>query len=187
MDNKKLTEHGVKWGVILGFAVSLIRISPWFINPETALDTEGKSNIVFWLGLAVFIGLLSYIGLKTRRFSEFITYKQALRALFVTILVHGIISFVVDVTVFIVNKDKIDFKVIEAKEEAYSKLEERGMTDEQIEQSMKWFDLFTPSIPFMIAGFFLRLGVNSLFAMLIAKIVKRNPPVQPAVAESSTE
>lgn len=183
MDNKKLTEHGVKWGIILGLVVSLIRIAPWFISPEAALDTGGKSSITWWIGLAVFIGLLSFIGIKARGFSGFITSKQAFRVLFAAVLVHGIICFVADTAVFVINKEKIDLKMSEVREETYSKMEEKGMTDEEIEQSMKWFDMFKPGMTLMVVGFILRLGVNVLIALIIAQIVKRNPPVQPISIE----
>ncbi len=183
MDNKKLTEHGVKWGIILGLVVSLIRIAPWFISPEAALDTGGKSSITWWLGLAIFIGLLSFIGIKARGFSGFITSKQAFRALFAAVLVHGIICFVADTAVFVINREKIDLKMAEVREETYSKMEDKGMTDEQIEQSMKWFDMFKPGMTLMVVGFILRLGVNILIALIIAQIVKRNPPLQPAVQQ----
>ncbi len=187
MDNKKLTEHGIKWGIILGLVVSLIRITPWFISPEAALDTGGKSSITWWLGLAVFIGLLSFVAVKARSFSGYITSKQAFRVLFAAVLVHGILSFVVDTTVFVINKEKIDLKMTEVREETYSKMEEKGMTDEQIEQSMKWFDMFKPGMTLMVVGFFFRFGVNVLIALIIAQIVKRNPPIQPVSIQQQEE
>lgn len=181
MDNKKLTEHGIKWGIILGLVVSLIRIAPWFISPEAALDTGGKSSITWWIGLATFIGLLSFIAIKARGFSGYITSKQAFRTLFAAVLVHGIICFVADTAVFVINKEKIDLKMAEVREETYTKMEDKGMTDEQIEQSMRWFDMFKPGMTLMVVGFILRLGVNVLIALIIAQIVKRNPPVQPVM------
>lgn len=182
---KAYKDLALKWGIIMAIILVAIRNSVWIINPDTAFE-QSKSSMLTVISLIIFLVFLAYIGFQARKQTGFITSKLAFRTLAISILAYAIIGFAVDAAMFAMNKEKIEQKMEELKEETYTKMEERGMTDEQIEQSMKWFDMFKPSVLFIFLVSLVKLGFNMLIALIMAQIVKRNPPEEIEVEPETT-
>lgn len=173
--NKKYIQHGIKWGLIMGGIIAIIRNSIWLFDKEAAMS--GGSKIIWWISLVIFVVSLSFIGLQARKIAGYITFKQGFLTLFLAILVHGIVNFAVSESITLANETAIVEKVEEKREEMIEKWEEDGMTDEQIETALSWFNMFSnPSKALMI--FFLGgLMMNTLIVLIIAAIIKVNPPL----------
>jgi hypothetical protein len=172
--NKKYIDFGIKWGLIMGGTIAVIRNIIWVFDKDAAMG--GGSNIIWWISLIAFIIFLSVIGIKARSLTGFITFKQGFTALFFAILVHGILNFAVSETLTLMNEDEITEKINEKREEMIEKWEESGMSDEQIETSLGWFDRFSNPSKALIFYFIAGLIINTLIALIIAAIIKRTPP-----------
>ncbi|ASZ13511.1 DUF4199 domain-containing protein [Chitinophaga pendula] len=84
----KITNPGIKWGLIYGLLSVVISVIIWIITPELMFS--------FWLPLifmviAVIVGIL--VGKERRtQLGGHITFKQALQPIFLAFVISGLIS-----------------------------------------------------------------------------------------------
>ena len=180
MNRKTYIDHGVKWGIIMGLTIAVIRNSIWLIDSDAAMGDSIFGKIIWWASILIFLTFIVYIGIKARAITGYITANNAFMALFMAVLVHGVVNLAISTTLIYVNKDKVETKIAERREEMIIKWEESGMSDEKIEDSLVWFDKFSNPMLATIIAFAAGLAINTIIALIIAQIVKRPPP--PAIA-----
>lgn len=180
MNRKTYIDHGVKWGIIMGLVLAVIKNAVWFIDSDAAMGESIFGKIIWWSSILIFIAFVVYIGTKARAITGYITANNAFMALFMAVLVHGVLNFAVSTTLIYLNRDTVESKMAERREEMIIKWEEQGMSDEKIEQSLVWFDKFSNPMLATLFVFVGGLAINTIIALIIAHIIKRPPP--PAIA-----
>jgi hypothetical protein len=187
MNRKTYIDHGVKWGIIMGLIIAVIRNSVWLIDSDSAMGDSATGKVIWWVSILVFIGLVVYIGIKARAITGYITANNAFMALFMAVLVHGVVNVAISSTLIYMNKDKVESKIAERREEMITKWEESGMSDEKVEESIGWFDKFSNPLLATLLAFVAGLAINTIIALIIAQIIKRPPPpvIIPTEAETT--
>ncbi len=172
--NKTYIEHGIKWGLLMGTLIAIIRNIIWLFDKEAAMD--GGSGLIWWLSIIIFVVFLSFIGLQARKITGYITFKQGFLALLFAILVHGVLNFAVSETITLANEEAIVEKIDEKREEVIEQWEESEMTDEQIETALSWFNMFSNPSKMLLIYFLASLVGNTIIALIVAAIIKRDKP-----------
>lgn len=165
--------EGIKYGVIGGLIFLLINFGAWGIG-STAIFVSviGISSFVPYV-----IVMLIIAGLSLRkRNNNVLTFKDALKFVFVAYIVIAITEAIGNYVLFNLLDSELTAKVFEiSKEKALKMMEKFGATEEQIDDAMKKMDAEAKQTTFKTI--FLGLGTsivwNFVKSLLIALAIRK--------------
>lgn len=171
--NKNYIQHGIKWGAIMLLVTSTIHYALYFTNMKATLTFK-------WLFILILLNivLLAITGISARKIGAgVLSFKNAFISLVIAIAVSSFVSTTAD---FIIKSAKPS---LAEQEKAYT-----------IENSVEWMESFgtseaeidnaitkmeeqdaTPSIGKSVSRFIWGTIFMSVFALIIAAIVKKKP------------
>ena len=157
---------GLKWGVIFG--VILI------IYNTIILITEQISQALNWLPLFIFIPfcILAHNAFK-KEGDGFMSYGQGLGIG----VILAIVAFLLSSIFSVIYTNIIDPEYPERiQEKVINQLEERGLTDEQIEAALGFAEIFQNPILVIIFGLVFGVFFTFIFTLIISAITKKSNP-----------
>lgn len=165
------------YGIYFGITSILIFLIEYFLFPEL-LTNKIASTIISLLPLVIFM-TLSGIAEKNEK-GGYLTFGKTFRTMFFTSLI-GIIIFTVFSHFFntYYDPDYMTAAFEQQMEETRTKLEDKGMSDEDIDKAMKMSESIynmKDSVVFKIIGIAFYAGFAALLALLNALFVRKNPP-----------
>lgn len=167
--------YGLIWGLV-GILISLVSNLMGWDNP---VEPNIVMSIVLSLvSLGVTVGFLVTAIKKHRdqNLGGFITLGQGFKVGFFTTLIYGLIASVFTfILLSFINPDML----AGVQELQIEQLEESGLSDEEIEQSMFFVNLFTGPTGMTILTFIGSLIWGAILSLIIGAVMKKDPP--PAV------
>ena len=162
-----IKDVSVKWGLILG----VISIALFIIGVVTETSQESWSQ---WLGL---IPTIIIFVLAHKQFKEegdgFMSFGEGTKiGLFVTI-----ISSVISTLFFYIYISFVDNTFVEKiREQSLTDMQERGMSDEQIEQAMGMTETFTSPAMLAVFGILAAVFFGFILALIVTAFTKNSNP-----------
>jgi len=173
MEQRSFTNHGLKWGLIIGMIYCIL----------LALRYEmGETNpVVFGLWMTIsFITVLVLLfisGVQLRRKAGgYIDLKETFKILFLSVL---ILEFMYALFNFIYLKYVNPDFFVKFKEASESMLEAAKQPREDIDKALKNIDVDAArnmNIFDFLKSYLFSIAITGIFAFFISMIVKRNPP-----------
>ncbi len=166
------------WGIYYGIAAVLIFLIEYFVFPSL-LGNSFASTIISIFPLVLFMTLAGIAEKKKQ--GGFLSFGKTFQTMFFTALI-GIVIFTIFSHFF--NTYYAPEYVTEVYEKemvkAREKMEDKGMSDEEIEKAMKMTESIfkmKDSIIFKLIGLAVMAGMAAAIALLTALFVRKEPPV----------
>ena len=167
-EKKSITKAAMNYGAILGLGLVIISIVFYFFG-------KSESQGLQYLGYLVIITSI-VIGIKNYRDNELeglISYGKALHiGTLISLFGSIIIAFYLYVLLTFIDNSLMD-KMLETSRQA---MEDRGMTDEQLEIAIKYQKMVMTPMMFAIATIISYTIVGFLFSLIIAGFLKKKNP-----------
>ncbi len=172
-ENTSLTTRsvGVKFGLYLG----LISIVSFMIAMIAELDQQSGWNN--FISAIIFIAIIFF---AHKAFKEggngFMSYGQGVGISFWVAAVGGVIS---SVFMFIYIKFIDDSMLQKIKDKSIYDMEERGMTDEQIDQAMGFASMFMSPTAMLIMGIVGSIFMGVLIGLIVTIFTQKKDTTSP--------
>jgi hypothetical protein len=170
---KTTTQVALKWGAITGLIVMILSSISFLFKMDTNTTYTTISSIVMYLIIPVTV---LYLGMKEFKEanSGFMGYGQGLGIGAMTGGIAGVLSGIF--TFFYLKF--VDSTVMDrTRDVQMAKLEEQGLSSEQIEQSMEMMKMFSSPGVVMVATVFTFLLIYFVIALIVSAIQKNEKPV----------
>jgi hypothetical protein len=163
----------LKYGLILSFALILVDLALYLVNPNADLTKFSITGLLrMILGAAIGIYVL-YLAAKQRRDVDFDGYMSYGKAFGFMLLVALPATFIVSLYSFIfsnyINPEMMN-KIMEAQSEA---MYQKGMSEEQIELSMQMMQKMNKPFIAVPIGMIAQLFFSVIYALIAAIFVKK--------------
>lgn len=162
---------GFQYGIIAGIFLVLYGL----ILQLTGLAANQALGYVSFVILAVII-YMAHNAFKNQG-DGFMRFGQGVKIGFFVSLIGGIIS---SIFTYIYVSYVDDFIIREAVNKAYQDMEQKGLSDEEINNAMSFMEKFMTPVFFMIIGLFLTIIFGLIISLIVSAITKKDNP-QPAV------
>lgn len=169
--------YAYKWALI-GSVVYIIKLyALWFYN-DNHYNPQAGGLIGFFFDIFLVLAIMYLCTSEFRKIEQedYITFGKAFKVSYLTGI---LLSIILAIFMFIFHTYQVDFDQVmsEQTDIAVKMLKERGLTQEQINKQMNMAPKFTKTIEFssiilVIVGF----TIYALYALIVAAILKRNPP-----------
>ncbi len=166
-ENVTVSQVAIKFGLYLGAALVLFSLITFI--------TETSSNTA--VGAISYVLILVGIVLAHRAYKEegngYMSYGQGLGIGALVGLISGVL-----VSIFtIIYTQLIDTNYMERlKDDMMMKLQEQGLDDNQIDQTLAMMDTFTNPVLGFFTGVFTYVLLSFLFSLIISIFTKNNEP-----------
>ena len=175
---KLLTQLSLKNGLIIAIVFIVISLIMHFIDPMMAYTSAWVSLLL----MVVFIGLLVYAGITIRKEAGgFWTFGEAFKSFLVMSLIICATSTLYNILLMGVIDPSLPEKAGAAIDEKASQfMLSMGMSEEQVEQEMAknpGVERLTVNAKNTITSFGVMLAIYGLLSLILAAILKKNPPV----------
>jgi len=164
-EQQSSTRLALKWGVILGIALILITLILYL--------TDQTSNP--WFSVLTLVAMIAALVLAMQEYrnvnSGFMTYGEGVGIGALLSGVAGLLASAFSTFYNVVIDPTIQQRAFE---QARERLENQGMSDEQIDQALEFSQKFqSPGFTF-IAGVFGTIIIGALLSLIIAAFIRRN-------------
>ncbi len=171
-----MNNKSVQYGIIGGLVGLITTLLTYLFFVESSAKPFGPARIIGWLVLLILIYLM-YRGAADKKLAQggFISFKSALKESFLVGVVATVIGVIVNLIarflLFPESYNRIMELTMNAQE---AKMEAKGLSEEQIEASIKMIEKFAD------VGFYLQPAISLIIifiiALIIAAIVQRKNP-----------
>ena len=177
---KTLTGLSAKNGLIIGLVSVVLSLVIYFVDPLMAYTS-------IWLGLGLFIlfiGLLVYAGKTVRtEVGGFWTFGEAFKSFLVMGLIIATLSTLYNVVLMTVIDPELPVKAGAAIDEnTVAMMKKFGAAQEQIDEAMAKNGNNAEKLKItpknVITSFGISLAVYGVFALILAAIMKKSPPIK---------
>jgi len=178
MEQKSPWPLALKYGLILAFTQIIISIVFYLISPDSAAKGfSGLGGIQFLLSALASISILVVAG-NARKNEDLGGYMAYNKSLGFMLLLGLPVAVLIGIFTFIFAKyiaPEVFAKVMDQQiEEMYN----RGMSEEQVEQSMKFMRIFmSPGVMLVFAMISSYFG-TFIYALIASIFTKKTPPVE---------
>lgn len=165
--NVTVKSVAIKYGLINGLIGIILFTIMDFAN-------MGQSQVGNWAGAVIGVILMVLAHQEFKKQGDgFMSYGQGLGLGTLMSVVGGTLnSIYVFLYVSFINPEFLNAM----KEKSIMDMEKRGMTDEQIEQGMKFAENFMTPIAMLIMGIFISLFFGFILALIVSAFTKKNTP-----------
>ncbi len=176
--NQSLFKRNFFWyGIYYGVASILFFLTEYFLFPQL-IDNKVAATLISIVPMIVFMALAGIIEKKENK--GYLSYGKSFRCMFYTAFI-GITLYSVFSHFFTTYYAPDFMKDVFEKQmtETRTKLEDKGMSDEDIDNTMKISETIykkKDSIIFKIIGLAFSAGFAALLALLTALFVRKNQP-----------
>ncbi len=172
---KSLKSLSMNNGLILGLVLSVITVLVYAVSLD--LFTE------WWLGIILFviaIGMGAYSGIKVKQQQEFLSFKEAFTAYFITIAVGTLIATIVGIVIFtFVDPDAAQYLNEQILILTKETMQSFGMPEEAMQEALvKAEETNNFSLAAQSQSYVIRLVIYTLLGLIVALIVKKNNPAE---------
>ncbi|MCX6240912.1 MAG: DUF4199 domain-containing protein [Bacteroidetes bacterium] len=170
MEEKKrsVSANALNYGLIAGAAVIVYSLLLYIANLY-------MNQALGYVGYVILLGVMVWGTLDYRKKTEkgFMTYGQAFTSCFLIGLIAGILASVY-MLVFaqFINPGLIN----EILDKARTQLQEKNLTEEQIEAALVYTRKFTSPLMMMIFGFLAYAVISAILSLLAAIFLKKDDP-----------
>lgn len=160
-------DAGLKWGMIIGLLLVIFSVFQFLIG-------EGTNQT---LGFASYIFIGGGFFLAFKEFKEgnegYMKLNEGIKIAAIASAIYALMNSVF----FYVYVKMIDASILdEIADKQYEAMEDQGMSPEEIDQAMDIASAFMSLEVITFSAFFLTLIFGLLLGILVAAIVKKNPP-----------
>lgn len=160
----------VKYGIIGGIASIIWNLIMYL----TGIDRTDAAKPLGWV-IVVLLIVFAVLAIKEQRNMNkgYITYGGAFKSSFLTILIAAVIGcayFYIHMT--LIDPGMQDFM----KQKAQDEMAKKSMTDEQIDQAMKFTNMFLSPAVLSSFAFVFDLILGAIASLIIGAIMKKEPP-----------
>jgi len=173
-----LVNHALKWGIISA-AVGIVFTAILYAIDYTMLVSFKTLGVLIVIGL----GIVIYAGIEYRRLvGGYLGYGQAWQHAFVVFAISGVISVLFQLLLYNIIDTELPEKMADAiVENTRGMMENFGAPPDQIDSQLEKVrtdsvDRFT--ILGMVKGFGFQLIFYAVFALIVALITRKNPPIE---------
>lgn len=171
--NKDYIQHGIKWGILMVLVTSTIHYAFYFTNMKMTLNFK-------WLLIIMLlnIAILAITGISARKIGGgFLSFKNAYICLVIAIAISSFVSTTADFIIKNVNPALAEEEKAKIIENTAEWMEKFGTPEEEMDKAISKMEEedATPSIMKSVSRFFWGTIIMSLFALIIAAIVKKKP------------
>jgi len=157
----------IKWGVILG----VISIVLFLVGAVT--ETQSES----WMTYLGIIPTVAIIVLAHKQFKTdgdgYMSFGEGLKVGMLVVLISSILSTIFTYTyIKFVDTTFVD----KIREQSITDMQEQGLSDAQIEQSMSWTETFTSPEMIAVFGILGALFFGFILSLIISAFTKNNNP-----------
>ncbi|HZY79452.1 MAG TPA: DUF4199 domain-containing protein [Cyclobacteriaceae bacterium] len=173
-----LVNHALKWGIISAAAGIVITAILYAVD-YTMLASFKALGVLIVVGL----GIVIYAGIEYRKLiGGYLPFGQAWQHAFVVFVISGVISVIFQLLLYNIIDTELPEKMADAiVENTRSMMENFGAPADQIDtqlEKVKTDSLARFTMLGMIKGFGFQLIFYAVFALIIALITRKNPPVE---------
>lgn len=169
--------YAYKWALIGSAAYVLKLYATWFYddyhyNPQAG----GLLGLFVDILLVIVTMYLCTSEFRKKEQEDYITFGKAFKVSYLTGI---LLSLILAIFIYVFHTYQVDFDQVmsEQTDMAVKMLKERGLTQEQINKQMNMAPKFTRTIEFSsIILVVYGLTIQALYALIVAAILKRNPP-----------
>ncbi|MEO8147622.1 MAG: DUF4199 domain-containing protein [Bacteroidia bacterium] len=161
----------LKYGLIAGVAAIIWNLIMYL----TGLDRTEMNQALGWVAIILTLVFVVLAVKEQRDINKgYITFGGGFKTGFLVFLIAGLISciyFYIHLTV--VDTGMIDF----LREKTMAEMAKKNMPEDQIEIAMKYTNMFLSPGVMACMGFVMNLIVGAIAALIVAAIMKKDPPV----------
>lgn len=178
-----MTKEAVKYGLILG-VIGILYSMIGYLSGIEVMASFAYEIILFVITLGVSI----FLAFRYRRLAGgYISFKNAFIGLFIMFAISGIISTFFNILLFNVIDTDLPNKLNEAIiVKTTSMLEGMGIDQEKIDETIEQIEKESSyTIAKQISSYFWSLLLYALGALILAAIIKKDPPLIEETHEAS--
>ncbi len=168
------------YGLVLAFAGIVLALIGYLLGLETDKAGSSLASIFRWVGiiLAFFILWFGVRAVRDEKPDQRITFGQGFGAGVLIVLIGAAIGAVYTFIHFsFINPEFGDHMMVVIQQ----KWADAGMTGQQMEAAEKMTRIFFHPGVLAVTGFLAQMFFGVVFSLIVAALVKRNPPASAAV------
>jgi Protein of unknown function (DUF4199) len=167
------TQIALKWGAIAGIAIIIGSTIGYLFNLQTNTTYTTISSIVYTLILPIIFLILAMREYKANN-NTFMTYSQGIG---IGAMMGGIAGLLSGIYTFIYIKFFDPTLMEKAKDVQMAKLEEQGLSSEQIEQSMQIMSIFSSPGMAMVSSILGFIFIFFVISLIVSAVQKHEKPI----------
>lgn len=166
LDENKPFNTALKWGLIGGLVLCIYSVLAFLLD----LRETGWIGIVVSIGLTVTFVVLAIKEHRDKELGGMIPFGRAFGTSMLTILLMALISAIFT---FVYMKFVDPAMIDEIQRAAREGMIERGSSEEEIEEGMKWVERFTTPGVMAIWGFVTNMFLGVFIGLIVSAIMRR--------------
>jgi heme/copper-type cytochrome/quinol oxidase subunit 2 len=178
MEQKSPWPLALKYGLIIAFAQIIINVVFYLIAPDSATKGFSGIGLVQTLIVAIVSIYLLIMAAKLRRDEDMGGYMSYNKSLGFMLVISLPVAVLIGIYTFIFSKyiaPEVFSAVMDKQvEEMYNK----GMSEEQVEQSMKYVKMFMSPVVMLIIGTIATYFWMFLYSLIASIFAKKTAPVE---------
>lgn len=178
MEQKSPWPLALKYGLILAFTQIIVNIVFYLISPDSATKGfSGLGGVQFLLVALASISLLVVAGnaRKNEDLGGYMTYNKSLGFMLLTALP---VAVLIGLFTFIFAKYMAPEVFAKVMDQQIEEMYNRGMSEEQVEQSMKFMKIFMSPGSMMVIGAIGTYFWLFIYSLIASIFTKKTPPVE---------
>ncbi|TSD66570.1 DUF4199 domain-containing protein [Inquilinus sp. KBS0705] len=183
--NSIITKLSLRYGLLIGAISIVFTLIFWVINPLMQYTNTFVSLLMF----VIIIALLVVFGLEVRKAAGgYWTFGDAFKCLFIMSVYISVLTIVFNYILFNFIDPTLASRVSEAlSAKLTEQLSNSGMSQDKIDEFTKSLDgKFNATIKNEATNLGIGLIIYAVIDLIIAAIIKKNPPFAPIIEEEAT-
>jgi len=183
--NPRIKKHAMNFGLIAALIGILYTLVGYIMDPELLVN--------WWAGLMIFIVYIVLFIMTSSKVKKeqdgFISFKDAFTGFVLTSIISGITAVVFNLLLFNMIDPEFGEQVKELQiEKSVQMMENFGADEAIIDKSIADLEATDNyAIGTQVKGFFMMLMFNIIIGLIVAAVMKKNPPLIDESMSTDTE